>query len=153
MRTPRAGGSNGLAHPNIVTVHDFGSTTHNGQTCAYLVMELLPGRPLSAALDAGSLPMAKALYVTACVADALEAAHDAGLTHRDIKPSNIMIRSNGKATVVDFGITKGTTASGRHHHRCPDRHPGLRTRSTVRHLRPPLRPVLTRVRALRMTRR
>ncbi|MFJ3728553.1 protein kinase [Streptomyces sp. NPDC090045] len=102
----------GLAHPNIVTVHDFGSAMHNGQTCAYLVMELLAGQPLSAALQAGRLPLPKAMYVAACIADALEAAHDAGLTHRDIKPSNIMIRSNGKATVVDFGITKGS--DGRH---------------------------------------
>uniref|UniRef100_UPI002F913997 protein kinase domain-containing protein n=1 Tax=Streptomyces sp. NBC_01562 TaxID=2975879 RepID=UPI002F913997 len=98
----------GLAHPNIVTVHDFGSTTHNGQPCAYLVMELLPGKPLSAALEAGRLPLPKALSVAACVADALKAAHGADLTHRDIKPSNIIIRSNGKATVVDFGITKGS---------------------------------------------
>ncbi|MFF4138102.1 protein kinase [Streptomyces mirabilis] len=97
----------GLAHPNIVTVHDFGSTTHNGQPCAYLVMELLPGKPLSGVLEAGRLPLPKALYVGACVADALKAAHGADLTHRDIKPSNIIIRSNGKATVVDFGITKG----------------------------------------------
>nr|MDT0521285.1 protein kinase [Streptomyces sp. DSM 41633] len=102
----------GLAHPNIVTVHDFGSAVHGGQTCAYLVMELLAGHPLSTALEAGRLPLPKAMYVAACVADALEAAHDAGLTHRDIKPSNIMIRSNGKATVVDFGITKG--ADGQH---------------------------------------
>lgn len=98
----------GLAHPNIVTVHDFGSTTHNGQACAYLVMELLPGKPLSGALKAGRLPLPKALYVAACVADALKAAHGADLTHRDIKPSNIIIRSSGKATVVDFGITKGS---------------------------------------------
>ncbi|MFE5096633.1 protein kinase [Streptomyces sp. NPDC056638] len=98
----------GLAHPNIVTVHDFGSTTHRGQPCAYLVMELLPGKSLSAALDVGRLPLPRALSIAACVADALKAAHDAGLTHRDIKPSNIMIRSNGTATVVDFGITKGS---------------------------------------------
>lgn len=98
----------GLAHPNIVTVHDFGSTTHNGQPCAYLVMELLPGKPLSTALEAGRLPLPKALRVAACVADALRAAHHADLTHRDIKPSNIIVRSNGNATVVDFGITKGS---------------------------------------------
>ncbi|MFB6945643.1 protein kinase [Streptomyces sp. NPDC060286] len=97
-----------LAHPNIVTVHDFGSTTHNGQACAYLVMELLPGKPLSGALKTGRLPLPKALYVAACVAGALKAAHGADLTHRDIKPSNIIIRSNGKATVVDFGITKSS---------------------------------------------
>lgn len=98
----------GLTHPNIVTVHDFGSTTHAGQACAYLVMELLPGEPLSRVLKAGRLPLPKALHVAACVADALKAAHDADLTHRDIKPSNIIIRSSGKATVVDFGITKSS---------------------------------------------
>ncbi|MCX4400131.1 MULTISPECIES: serine/threonine-protein kinase [unclassified Streptomyces] len=103
----------GLAHPSIVTVHDFGSApTHDGQTCVYLVMELLVGHPLSAALERGRLSLPKALYVAACVVDALKAAHGAGLTHRDIKPSNIMIRSNGRATVVDFGITKGN--DGRH---------------------------------------
>ncbi|WP_079149367.1 protein kinase domain-containing protein [Streptomyces agglomeratus] len=47
----------GLAHPNIVTVHDFGSTTHNGRPCAYMVMELLPGKPLSGALKTGRLPL------------------------------------------------------------------------------------------------
>ncbi|WP_030186905.1 hypothetical protein [Streptomyces sp. NRRL S-813] len=51
----------GLAHPNIVTVHDFGFAAYNGQTCAYLVMELLPGQPLSSALQAGRLPLPKAL--------------------------------------------------------------------------------------------
>ncbi|MFJ5220956.1 protein kinase [Streptomyces sp. NPDC088354] len=68
---------------------------------------MLPGKPLSVVLEAGSLPLPKALFVAGCVADALEAAHDMGLTHRDIKPSNIMVRANGTAKVVDFGITKG----------------------------------------------
>ncbi|WP_406490682.1 hypothetical protein OHB06_01215 [Streptomyces sp. NBC_01604] len=77
--------------PNIVTVHDFGSTTHNGQTCAYLVMELLPGKPLSAALEAGRLPLPQALHVATCVADALNTAPDAGLTHRDIKPPDAVL--------------------------------------------------------------
>ncbi|MFD8937921.1 protein kinase [Streptomyces sp. NPDC059578] len=100
----------GLSHPRIVTVHDFGSATHHGRPYAYLVMQLLPGKSLSAVLDAGPLPLPKALYSAACVADALDAAHDAGLTHRDIKPSNIMVQDNGEATVVDFGITKGSGA-------------------------------------------
>ncbi|MER6187753.1 protein kinase [Streptomyces sp. NPDC001652] len=106
--TREAAVAGGLAHPNIVTVHDFGSTTHNGHPCAYLVMELLRGKPLSAVLEAGRLPLPKALSVAACVADALKAAHGAGLTHRDIKPSNIIVRPNGQATVVDFGITKSS---------------------------------------------
>jgi eukaryotic-like serine/threonine-protein kinase len=100
----------GLSHPHIVTVHDFGTTTHDGRLHAYLVMQLLPGRSLSAVLDSGRLPLPKALYTAACVANALQAAHEAGLTHRDIKPSNIIVRSSGKATVVDFGITKSSDA-------------------------------------------
>ncbi|MFH8419304.1 protein kinase domain-containing protein [Streptomyces collinus] len=100
----------GLSHPRIVTVHDFGSAMHHGRPYAYLVMQLLPGASLSALLEAGALPLPKALYVASCVADALGAAHEAGLTHRDIKPSNIMVRDNGEATVVDFGITKGSDA-------------------------------------------
>ncbi|MFD3484957.1 protein kinase [Streptomyces sp. NPDC058665] len=100
----------GLSHPRIVTVHDFGSAMHNGRLYAYLVMQLLPGTSLSAVLEAGRLPLPKALYMAACVADALGAAHEAGLTHRDIKPSNIMVRDNGEATVVDFGISKGSDA-------------------------------------------
>ncbi|MEU5646847.1 protein kinase domain-containing protein [Streptomyces milbemycinicus] len=98
----------GLAHPNIVTVHDFGTAVHDRQRYVYLVMELLPGKPLSAILEAGRVPLPNALYVVGCVADALGAAHEAGLTHRDIKPSNIVVRPRGRAKVVDFGITKGS---------------------------------------------
>ncbi|MFG3499299.1 protein kinase [Streptomyces sp. NPDC047928] len=98
----------GLSHPHIVTVHDFGSAMHDGRLYAYLVMQLLPGKPLSAVLEAGRLPLPDALRTAACVADALGTAHETGLTHRDIKPSNIIVHPNGTATVVDFGITKGS---------------------------------------------
>ncbi|WP_257042445.1 protein kinase domain-containing protein [Streptomyces sp. TLI_55] len=99
-----------LSHPHIVTVHDFGSATHHGRPYAYLVMQLLTGTSLSSVIEAGALPLPTALYTASCVADALSAAHEAGLTHRDIKPSNIMVRDDGEATVVDFGITKGNDA-------------------------------------------
>ncbi|MFJ6053615.1 protein kinase [Streptomyces sp. NPDC092307] len=100
----------GLSHPNIVTVHDFGSALYDGRRHAYLVMQLLPGMSLSTILEAGQLPLSKAMYTAACVAEALEAAHEAGLTHRDIKPSNIIVRSSGEATVIDFGITRSSDA-------------------------------------------
>ncbi|MFF7986975.1 protein kinase [Streptomyces sp. NPDC007901] len=101
----------GLSHPHIVTVHDFGSAVHRGRPYAYLVMQLLSGKSLSSVLEAGRLPLPTALYTASCVADALGAAHEAGLTHRDIKPSNIMVLDDdGEATVVDFGITKGSDA-------------------------------------------
>ncbi|MFJ3505396.1 protein kinase [Streptomyces sp. NPDC090135] len=100
----------GLAHPRIVTVHDFGSTVHDGRLHAYLVMQLVAGESLSAVLEKGRMPLPKALQVASCVADALSAAHEAGLTHRDIKPSNIIVAENGEATVVDFGITRSSDA-------------------------------------------
>ncbi|MFI1606963.1 serine/threonine-protein kinase [Streptomyces griseofuscus] len=100
----------GLSHPHIVTVHDFGSVLQNGRQYAYLVMELLRGKPLSVVLEGGRLPLPEVVRTAACVADALGTAHQAGLTHRDIKPSNIVIRPNGTATVVDFGITKSSDA-------------------------------------------
>lgn len=96
----------GLSHPHIVTVHDFGSSLHDGRQYAYLVMQLLLGDPLSTVLEAGRRPLPDVVRTAACVADALGTAHEAGLVHRDIKPSNIIVRPNGMATVVDFGITK-----------------------------------------------
>ncbi|MFJ5122977.1 protein kinase [Kitasatospora sp. NPDC088548] len=102
----------GLSHPSIVTVHDFGSTVHDGRQVAYLVMELIDGDPLSTALKDGPLGRAETLDIAYCVADALAAAHDAGLVHRDIKPANIMVLDDESAAstakVVDFGITKST---------------------------------------------
>ncbi|MFD4905218.1 protein kinase domain-containing protein [Kitasatospora purpeofusca] len=105
----------GLSHPSIVTVHDFGSTVHDGHQVAYLVMELIDGEPLSTALQAGPLGRADTLDIAYCVADALAAAHDANLVHRDIKPANIMVPDEGAtaAKVVDFGITK--SADPEHH--------------------------------------
>jgi eukaryotic-like serine/threonine-protein kinase len=97
----------GLSHPNIVTVHDFGSSLHDGHSLAYMVMELLDGEPLSAELASGRLTLPETVRIAVCVGDALQAAHDAGLVHRDIKPSNVMVLSD-TAKVVDFGITKGS---------------------------------------------
>ncbi|MFI2214901.1 serine/threonine protein kinase [Streptomyces sp. NPDC020141] len=76
------------------------------------------GQPLSAYLQDGQVPLRNAVYTAGRVAEALGAAHGAGLTHRDIKPSNIIITTNGGPKVVDFGITKSSdtrhdiTASG-----------------------------------------
>lgn len=90
-------------------MHDFGSAVHHERPYEYLVLQLLPSKSLSNALDGGRPPLPIALYTASCVADALSAAaHEAGLTHQDIKPSNIMVLRNGEATVVDFGITKGS---------------------------------------------
>jgi len=72
-------------------------------SAAYVVMELLEGRPLSAELTAGALPWRSAVETCAAVAEALAAAHRHGIVHRDITPDNVMLTDNG-VKVLDFGI-------------------------------------------------
>src|SRR5579862_490963 len=93
-----------LNHPNICTLHDVGPN--------YLVMEYIEGES-----PKGPLPLDEALRIARQIADALEAAHDAGITHRDLKPANIRIKPDGTVKVLDFGLAKvtlGTSASGEH---------------------------------------
>jgi serine/threonine-protein kinase len=97
-----------LAHPNIVTVYDFGAQ----DGVAYLVMELVEGRSLAALLAEGALPVAQAAAIAAQVCDALGAAHRAGIIHRDVKPANILIPAGGGVKVCDFGIARLQHAAG-----------------------------------------
>ncbi len=93
-----------LSHPAIAAVHDYGEIGFpDGVSVPYIVMEFLPGQTLEARLSGGPLPVDEALLVVAAVADALAAAHRAGVIHRDIKPANIMLTPSG-VKVVDFGI-------------------------------------------------
>jgi len=93
-----------LAHPNIVSVHDFGSTA-DGRF--FYVMELVDGTDLSRRiLDVGRLPPAEVLRIMLAVCAALECAHAQGVLHRDIKPSNILISQAGVVKVADFGLAK-----------------------------------------------
>lgn len=101
-----------LAHPHIATIHDFGHTERSGRSTVFLVMELLPGRSLAEILDEGVPPLADALNWARQIADALGAAHDAGIIHRDIKPANVMVVGNGVAKVLDFGIAKARGGPG-----------------------------------------
>src|SRR5262245_33057932 len=70
-----------LNHPNICQIYDVGPN--------YLVMELIEGPTLSDRIKAGPIPLSDALAITRQIGDALEAAHDKGITHRDLKPANI----------------------------------------------------------------
>jgi hypothetical protein len=91
----------GLEHPNIARVLDLGE--HDGRP--YLVMELLEGESLAAWIDrAGPMGPVEAARVVAAVADALEAAHRAGVVHRDVKPGNVFLTADGNVKVLDFGI-------------------------------------------------
>ena len=90
-----------LSHPNVVSTYDTGV---DGDV-AFIVMELVPGRPLRQILhEEGPLSAGPAVAIAAAVADALDYAHRAGIVHRDVKPGNILVTDDGHVKVADFGI-------------------------------------------------
>src|SRR5258708_25163869 len=96
-----------LNHPNIVQVYDFGE---EGDT-AYLVMELIDGKELKAALITGRPFDRKECVRIMCeLLDALDFAHEAKVIHRDIKPANVMFDSQGRTKLTDFGVARVTDA-------------------------------------------
>ena len=88
-----------LVHPRICTLFDVGQ---NGGV-DYLVMELVDGETLAAALARGPLTIERAIRIATEIADALSAAHRAGLVHRDLKPANVMLTKSG-VKLLDFGV-------------------------------------------------
>jgi len=96
-----------LNHPNIITIHEIGQTdgTH------YIATEFIDGLTLKQQMRQRRLEFAEVLDISIQVANALEAAHGAGLVHRDIKPDNIMRRPDGIVKVLDFGLAKLTEKS------------------------------------------
>ena len=90
----------GLAHPNIVAIHDEGDFAGR----AYLVEELLRGKTLAEQLRAGVLPRERALDLAVQAARGLAAAHDQGVVHGDIKPDNLFVTTDGWLKILDFGI-------------------------------------------------
>ncbi len=91
-----------LEHPNILAIHDIG--THEGQP--YLVAELLKGESLRERLQAGALPVTKAVDLAVQVASGLAAAHAGGIVHRDLKPENLFVTPDGRLKILDFGLAK-----------------------------------------------
>jgi eukaryotic-like serine/threonine-protein kinase len=93
-----------LNHPNILTVYEIGAEGNR----QFIATEFIEGITLRASIARGRINPHAALEIAVQVASALAAAHEAGVVHRDIKPENIMLRPDGYAKVLDFGIAKLT---------------------------------------------
>src|SRR5574340_39807 len=91
-----------LNHPHICTIHEVGES--DGQ--AYIAMELVEGRTLTARLAQGALPTDEILRVGQQVADALAHAHERSVVHRDLKSANMILTPEGRVEVLDFGLAK-----------------------------------------------
>ena len=102
-----------LNHPNIAAIHGIEESepstsdgTSPGQAVKALVLELVEGPTLADRILQGPIPLDEALPIAKQIAEALEAAHEAGVIHRDLKPANIKVREDGTVKVLDFGLAK-----------------------------------------------
>ena len=100
-----------LNHANVCTLHDVGPN--------YLVMEFVEGHTLAERIKKGPVPLEEALAIAKQIADALESAHEKGITHRDLKPANINIKPDGTVKVLDFGLAKMGGAPSAHSDNSP----------------------------------
>src|SRR5204862_3902049 len=89
-------------HPNICTIHQVGEA----EGLAYIVMEYVEGQPLADVIPAGGLRSDIVVRYAGDVAGALAHAHERGIVHRDLKSSNVMITSDDRVKVLDFGLAR-----------------------------------------------
>src|SRR5260370_1349127 len=91
-----------LNHPHILTVYEVGED--DGKP--YIAMEYVEGETLRQKIRSRALQPKETLEIAIQIAEGLSRAHDAGIIHRDLKPENLMIRSDGYAKILDFGLAK-----------------------------------------------
>ncbi|HYN07735.1 MAG TPA: protein kinase [Vicinamibacterales bacterium] len=98
-----------LNHPHIVTIH----SVEQADGVQFLTMELVEGQSLDRCVPSSGMPMERLLEIAQSLSDALDAAHDKGIVHRDLKPANVMLTSDGRVKILDFGLAKisGSTPS------------------------------------------
>ena len=99
-----------LNHPGIAAIYGI----EKSEATQALVLELVEGPTLADRIAKGPIPLDEALPIAKQIAEALEAAHEAGVIHRDLKPANIKVREDGTVKVLDFGLAKAldTTPAG-----------------------------------------
>jgi len=90
-----------LNHPGIVSIYDVGD--------GWMVTELVAGETLRAAHQQGELTLLQVVDIGAQIAEALAAAHEAGISHRDLKPENVLLTPDGRTKILDFGLAKIVT--------------------------------------------
>ncbi|HIE93843.1 MAG TPA: serine/threonine protein kinase [Acidobacteria bacterium] len=96
-----------LNHPNIAAIYGL----EQGDDTRALVLELIEGPTLADRIAQGPIPVDEALPIATQIAEALEAAHEAGVIHRDLKPANVKVKADGTVKVLDFGLAKALDPS------------------------------------------
>src|SRR5262249_15897355 len=91
-----------LNHPNIGSIYDL----EEAEGSRFLVLAFVEGETLAERIGRGAIPVEEALTIARNICEALEAAHEKGITHRDLKPANIKLTPDGKVKVLDFGLAK-----------------------------------------------
>jgi TolB-like protein len=97
-----------LNHPNVVTLY----SVEESEGIHFLTMELIEGQPLDRLIPVNGMPVERIVEIAGPLADALAAAHEKGIIHRDLKPANVMVTTEGRVKVLDFGLAKDVRAEG-----------------------------------------